>query len=215
MSKIGIVDYGSGNIHSIEKALKYVGAETNLITEPKQVDECDKIILPGVGAFGSASRRLQSLGFKEKILKVIIERKPVLGICVGMQMLFERSFEYGEHSGLAALSGSIEKIKPSVYMGLKVKIPHIGWSAICRPVKNSNKLWNKTILKGISEDTKFYFVHSYSANPKNPDICLADTIYGSQHLTAAVQSGNLYGTQFHPEKSGEAGLVVLENFSKL
>jgi len=130
-------------------------------------------------------------------------------------MLFERSFEYGEHLGLGVLRGSIEKIKLSVYVGSKVKIPHIGRSAISQPVKNSNKLWDKTILKGISARTKFYFVHSYSANPKNPDICLADTTYGSQHLTAAVQSGNLYGTQFHPEKSGEAELFVLKNFLKL
>ena len=215
MDRVGIIDYGSGNIHSIEKALKYVGAQTTVVLNLDEIEKCDKIILPGVGAFGNAVQKLTALGFKKKIRDIIKEQIPVLGICVGMQMLFDRSYEFGEHLGLGIISGSVSKINPSSHKGFKIKVPHIGWSEISPPAKAITQDWNDTILEGIDIATKFYFVHSYSAKPKDLDVRLAETIYGDEHLTAVVRSNNLYGVQFHPEKSGEAGLVVLKNFSEL
>jgi imidazole glycerol-phosphate synthase subunit HisH len=215
VKKIGIIDYGSGNIYSICNAFKYLGIETALISNPDQVTEYEKLVLPGVGAFGSVSKKLNLLGFNEKISEAIFSDIPILGICVGMQILFDRSTEYGEHLGLGVLPGKVEKIQPKPVNQRVTKIPHIGWSELFLPKNIDISAWKNSILHGIEPGTKFYFLHSYGVSPLNPENRLADTFYGGQRISGAVRSNNLFGTQFHPEKSGKAGLTVLNNFSLL
>ena len=204
---IAIVDYGVGNIFSLYGSFKYIGAEVVLTSEPDEIKKADKIILPGVGAFADAAEKLRGSGLADVVVEEVKKGKPLLGICLGMQMLFERSFEYGEHKGLGLIKGDIvpmEGVVPGNY-----KIPHIGWNGLHFP-KNKQK---NELFKYIDENDCVYFVHSYYGTNCD-DALIASTEYGAE-LTAAVADKNVYGVQFHPEKSGEVGMKILKAFCEL
>ena len=203
---IAIIDYGVGNLFSLRSSLKYIGRDVVVTGDPHIIGECDRIILPGVGAFEDAAGKLRSGGLDETVAREAKKGKPLLGVCLGMQMLFEKSFEFGEHEGLGLLRGVVAPIKPSIPEGYK--IPHIGWNALRFP--DSGK---SPIFKYIREGDHVYFVHSYHAEGCE-DTVIATAEYGAE-LTAAVASGNVFGTQFHPEKSGVVGLGILKAFAEL
>lgn len=204
---IGIIDYGVGNLFSLKSSLKFIGAEAMVTGDPEKLKACDKIILPGVGAFEDAARKLRESGMEQAVLSETAAGKPLLGICLGMQMLFEKSFEYGEHRGLGLLNGSVKPIAPVIGDGLKV--PHIGWNALIFP-KDREK---SVLYKYVEEGECVYFVHSYAAMDCEEAVT-ARAEY-SALLTASAEQGNVYGTQFHPEKSGETGLRILKAFCEM
>ncbi len=200
---IALIDYGVGNLFSLKSSLNAVGADVTVTSDPDTIRKADKIILPGVGAFGDAANKLRSTGLDKIIIDEVKGGKKIFGICLGMQLLFEKSFEYGEHSGLGLLKGSVvpmEGVIPS-----ELKIPHIGWNALITKKEHP-------IFKYINNGDCVYFVHSYYATCCD-DSLLATAEYGKE-LTAAVALDNVTGTQFHPEKSGEVGLSILRAFAE-
>lgn len=199
---IAIIDYDAGNLKSVEKALISLGQETVITRDPEVILRADKAILPGVGAFGDAMNNLRSFGLVDVIREFVSSGKPFLGICLGLQLLFERSDESPEAEGLGILKGEILRIPPCE--GLK--IPHMGWNSLS--IKEGTKLF-----KDIAEGTYVYFVHSYYLKAEDPTIVAATTEY-STCIHAAVEAGNVYACQFHPEKSSSEGLRILKNFSE-
>ena len=202
---IAIVDYGVGNLFSLQSSLKAIGEEAAVTSDQELIRSCDRIILPGVGAFGDAVGKLREAGLFDFMKEQAASGKPVLGICLGMQMLLEKSYEFGEFEGLGLIEGSIEAIEPKLKK--KLDIPHMGWNALHFTGKSC------PLFKDIREGEFVYFVHSYAAFgcEKNTAACAEYEI----PLTAAVWKDNVYGTQFHPEKSGPAGLKILKNFCTL
>lgn len=200
---IAVIDYGVGNLFSLTSSLSAIGAESIVTSDPEKIKAADKIILPGVGAFEDAKRKLSASGLDKVVIEEAKGGKKILGICLGMQMLFERSFEYGEHEGLGLLRGSVVAMESAIPENLK--IPHIGWNAL--HIKKEHP-----IFKYVKENDYVYFVHSYYATGCD-DSLLASCEYGSE-LTAAVAKDNVTGTQFHPEKSGEVGLSILKAFAE-
>lgn len=199
---IAIIDYGVGNLFSLKSSLAAIGAEAVVTGDAKTVQQADRILLPGVGAFEDAMYKLRSSGMAEVVQQEAAAGKPLLGICLGMQMLFDKSFEYGEHEGLGLIRGNVIPISEVIPAGLK--IPHIGWNALHFTEKES------PIFRYINEGDCVYFVHSYYAADCDEDVT-ATAEYGAE-LTAAVEHGNVYGCQFHPEKSGSVGLKILRAF---
>ena len=201
---IAIVDYGVGNLFSLNSSLEMIGAESVVTADEAVLRSADKILLPGVGAFEDASQKLRESGLADLIKELAAEGKPLLGICLGMQMLFERSYEYGEHEGLGLIPGSVRPIRdviPADY-----KIPHIGWNALRFRQENP-------LFKYVKEGDCVYFVHSFYASDCD-EFTVATAEYGAE-LTAAVAKGNVYGCQFHPEKSGNVGLAILKAFAEV
>ncbi|MBQ9484175.1 MAG: imidazole glycerol phosphate synthase subunit HisH [Ruminiclostridium sp.] len=198
--KIAIIDYGAGNLFSVKNALDYIGADSIVTKNAAELESADKMILPGVGAFADAMKKLGETGLirtiKEQALK-----KPLLGICLGMQMLFDKSYEFGETDGLGLIPGTVELMTPPDLL-----IPQIGWNRL---------IYNEKcpILEGLGDEPYVYFVHSYAANCAGENVA-AYTDYGG-NVPACVFRGNVYGCQFHPEKSGETGLQILRNFIAL
>ena len=199
---IAIVDYGVGNLFSLKSSLVAIGADAVVTADPQVLREADKIILPGVGAFGDAAKKLTDSGLAEVLVEEAKAGKPLLGICLGMQLLFETSYEYGTHRGLGLIPGEIRPIADVIPTGLK--IPHIGWNALSFPGEKS------PLFRYINEGDHVYFVHSFYATGCTPYV-IATAEYGAP-LTAAAQRGNVFGCQFHPEKSGEVGLNILRAF---
>ena len=207
---IAVIDYGVGNLYSVEKALKFVGGEVKVTSSAADLKNADKLVLPGVGAFGDCMKNLASTGLIPTILEQVLIHKPLLGICVGLQILFESSEESPNVKGLGIFKGEIKKIRAG-----NLKIPHMGWNSIEIGRKNNLiKFGASKIFAGLEGKNYFYFVHSYHAAPSNADIVTATTDYGEK-VTAAVELGNIFATQFHPEKSGDVGLKVLKNFVEL
>ncbi|MDD6451496.1 MAG: imidazole glycerol phosphate synthase subunit HisH [Lachnospiraceae bacterium] len=198
---IAIIDYGSGNIFSLQSSLKAIGQEVIVTRDPAEIQASDHIILPGVGAFEDAAQKLHKVGLFEWIRKEARAKKPILGICLGMQLLFDQSTEYGLHQGLGLIHGEVRGIEDVIPKDLD--IPHMGWNRLI--YRNPSPLF-----QGIPEGSFVYFVHSYAAFDCEKDL-IAQAEYGCP-LTAAVQHGNVCGTQFHPEKSGPVGLKILQNF---
>ena len=199
---IAIVDYGVGNLFSLTSSLAAIGADVVVTSDEKVLNAADKIILPGVGAFRDAAQKLRSLGLDKVIIRLAREGKHIMGICLGMQMLFDKSYEYGEYEGLGLISGKVVPMENAIPKELK--IPHIGWNALHFTNKKSS------LFKYINEGDCVYFVHSYYAS-ECEDSVIANAEYGEM-LTAAVESGNVCGCQFHPEKSGDVGLKILKAF---
>ena len=199
---IAIVDYGVGNLFSLSSSFRAIGFEAVISSDPAVISAADKIILPGVGAFEDAAKKLFDSGLFDLVIREAEKGKPILGICLGMQLLFERSFEYGEHKGLGLIKGDIRPISDVIPADLK--IPHIGWNALHFTEPRAE------IFKYLKEGDHVYFVHSfYAANCEESVIATAE--YGAP-LTAAAQRGNVFGCQFHPEKSGAVGLNILRAF---
>ena len=201
---IAIVDYGVGNLFSLSCSLEAIGAEAVITSDPEVLARAEKIILPGVGAFEDAAKKLRASGLDSVLKRLAGEGKPLLGICLGMQLLFDKSFEYGEHEGLGLIPGQVKPIRdviPADY-----KIPHIGWNAL--KFRQESPIFSR-----IREGDFVYFVHSfYAADCAESVIATAE--YGAE-LTAAVAKVNVYGCQFHPEKSGNVGLAILRAFAEL
>ncbi|MGN0113802.1 MAG: imidazole glycerol phosphate synthase subunit HisH [Acutalibacteraceae bacterium] len=204
---IAIIDYGVGNLFSLKSSFAMLGEQAIVTADENEIDKADRIILPGVGAFGDAADKLNKSGLADIIKRQTAAGKPLLGICLGMQLLFDKSYEYGEHEGLHFISGEIRPIADVIDNSLK--IPHIGWNALSFP-ENKPK---SPLFKYINEGDFVYFVHSfYAANCD--DSVIATTDY-SAPLTAAAANGNVFGTQFHPEKSGEVGMKILKAFCEM
>ena len=201
---IAIVDYGVGNLFSLKSSLDMVGAESVITSDENVIRNADKIILPGVGAFRDARRKLSESGLDKVIIEEAKNGKPLLGICLGMQMLFDKSYEYGEYEGLGLIKGEIKPIADVIGEGLS--IPHIGWNPLI--FKKETPLF-----KYLKEGDCVYFVHSYYAEDCAESVT-ATAEYGCE-LTASAENGNVYGCQFHPEKSGKAGLSILKAFSQM
>ena len=198
---IAVIDYGVGNLFSLCSSLERIGAEAVVTSDPQLIAKADKLILPGVGAFADAAQKLRDSGLDLVIKQQVAAGKEIMGICLGMQMLFEKSYEFGEHQGLGLLKGSVIPMEGTIPAGLK--IPHIGWNAL-HFAKDSK------LLRYIKEGDCVYFVHSFYATDCE-DSVIATAEYGKE-LTAAVQQGNVMGCQFHPEKSGQVGLDILRAF---
>ena len=195
---IVLIDYGVGNLYSVAKALSFVGGDVKISSAAADIRRADKIILPGVGAFGDCMKNLEATGLISTIKREVSLGKPLLGICVGLQILFAGSEESPTVEGLKIFSGRVKKIQAG-----DLKIPHMGW--------NSVKFGESKLFAGLSGEPYFYFVHSYHAIPENKKIIAATTNYGEE-VTAAIEFENIFATQFHPEKSGDVGLRVLKNF---
>ena len=204
---IAIIDYGVGNLFSLKSSLSAIGEEALVTRDLAELDRADHIILPGVGAFGDAAQKLRDTGMFQAVLDQAAKGKPILGICLGMQLLFEKSFEYGEHAGLGLISGEVRDIRTVIPEHLAV--PHMGWNGLHFP----KDMPGSPLFAGLAEGEHVYFVHSFAGFDCKAH-CIATTEYGAE-LTAAVQNGNVYGAQFHPEKSGETGLRILKNFGGL
>ena len=201
---LAIIDYGVGNIFSLYSSFKFIGEDVVLTNDKKIIDSCSHIILPGVGAFADAKRKLDESGMAEVVKEQVKTGKPLMGICLGMQMLFDKSLEYGEHEGLGLVGGSVKPI--SDVIPSELKIPHIGWNALEFTAESK-------LFKYINNGDHVYFVHSFYATD-----CAKDTIAVSEYgapLTAAVAKDNVYGCQFHPEKSGAVGMNILKAFCEL
>ena len=201
---IAIVDYGVGNLFSLKSSLDAIGAESIVTAEERVLRSADKIILPGVGAFEDAAKKLRDSGLADLLKALAGEGKPLLGICLGMQLLFEKSYEYGEHAGLGLIPGAVKPIRDVI--PAELKIPHIGWNGL-------HFRQESPIFHYISEGDCVYFVHSFYAADCD-EYVVATAEYGAE-LTAAVTHGNVYGCQFHPEKSGNVGLAILKAFAEL
>ena len=200
MSYTAIVDYGVGNLKSVTNAMRYLGLDTCITGDEAVLERADAIILPGVGAFPDAAERLRGPGL-DRVLVRQAAKKPILGICLGMQLLFDVGEEVRECSGLGLVHGSVRRIKTDR------KLPHIGWNSLTFPNRSP-------LFEGVDEGSYVYFVHSFSAQHTDPDQVSAVSQYGVP-VIAAVQNGNFFGCQFHPEKSGETGLAILQNFAGL
>jgi glutamine amidotransferase len=200
MGYIAVIDYGAGNLMSVTNALNFLGYENKITADIGEIERADRVILPGVGAFPAAMDNLTEKGFVP-VLKEQAKKKPLLGICLGMQMLFDRSFEISECAGLGLIPGIVRKIRTDL------KLPHIGWNSL--EFKNPCPL-----LDGIEPGAYVYFVHSFCAETARPSDLIASADYG-EHVAGLVACGNAYGCQFHPEKSGDVGLKILKNFCAL
>ena len=200
MSYTAIVDYGVGNLKSVSNALTYVGLDNRITGDPQELERANSILLPGVGAFPDAARKLRQTGLDQAIVRMG-QDKPVLGICLGMQLLFAQGEEGETCSGLGVIPGTVQR------METQYKLPHIGWNRLSFP--NPSPLF-----RGLNEGAWVYFVHSFSGRADNPSQVIASTDYGME-VVAAVQNGNFFGTQFHPEKSGDVGLEILKNFGAM
>lgn len=196
-----IIDYGAGNLRSVQKALEACGADACVTNDPNDLHRADKVVFPGVGAFGNAAEALNRLGFFESIKEFVALGKPFLGICLGMQMLFESSEENPGIEGLSVLKGSVKRFPHYL------KVPHLGWNELIQ-VQNS-PLW-----RNVPAQSYFYFAHSYYIEPANKSIITGETDYNGR-VAVAVAADNLFGLQFHPEKSQKIGLQILKNFIEL
>ena len=201
---IAIIDYGVGNLFSLKSSFAAIGQEAVVTSDPKVIEAADRVILPGVGAFGDAAEKLRQSGMAQVVKDQAAKGKPIMGICLGMQLLFDKSCEYGEHEGLGLIHGNIRPISEIIKRGLK--IPHIGWNALIMKKQSA-------LFKYLGEGDCVYFVHSYYA--ADCDENTTATAEYSAELTASVENGNVYGCQFHPEKSGEVGLNILRAFCEI
>jgi glutamine amidotransferase len=207
--KIAVVDYDIGNVKSILSAFENQGADVFLTRNKQEILKADGLILPGVGAFSHGMISLESFGLVEVLKKYVLSGKPIMGICLGMQMLFDGSNEFGETKGLGLISGKVVKLPVNDI--LNEKLPHISWNEL-----NSNDLcWNGTILDDIEKDSDMYFVHSFVVQPEDINNVLSTTLYSNYNFCSSVKKGNIYGCQFHPEKSGEMGLKIINNFIRI
>lgn len=197
---IGIIDYGMGNLRSVQKAFEFLGFQAVISDDPEVLRKAEKIVLPGVGAFADAITMIREKGIDKMLQEAIEVKKPILGICLGMQLMFEKSYEYGEHTGLGIIKGEIKRLPD------QVKIPHMGWNSL-------NVTMRSPLFENLPEEAYVYFVHSYYLETDAP-VVSATTFYGKE-IQVAAQKDNVFALQFHPEKSGDIGLKILENFGRI
>ena len=206
---IAVIDYGVGNLFSLLSSLNYVGLDTKLTNSIEEIKNANGIILPGVGAFRDAIGNLEKYGLKETLINEAKNGKPFLGICLGMQMLFEKSYEYGEYEGLGLINGTVKEIKKYILENSDLKIPHMGWNSLII----NERFKDDKILKDVDNNEYVYYVHSYFAKTDMKNI-VTYSEYGTK-IPGIVKNENVYGMQFHPEKSGDTGLKLLKNWGEL
>lgn len=210
MSGTIVVDYGIGNVFSVCNALRAIGSEAELTGDLRAIRSADRVILPGVGAFARAMDALHSKGISDALREFVSTGRPFLGICIGMQVLMDRSSEFGNTEGLGFVHGSVERIAPQSPSGQHLRVPHIGWASL---VPSNGADWNGTALEGANETgDAVYFVHSYHCLPVDPAQRIAYVDYDGLEVTAAIRRDNITGLQFHPERSGPVGQKILERF---
>ncbi len=202
-----IIDYGVGNLHSLARAFRAVGANPIISSDPEMIKTAPRLVLPGVGAFAAGMHGLQERGLEAAVLAAAARNIPILGICLGAQLLLTEGHEFGIFKGLNLIPGTVERFPD---LPEKEKIPHMGWNQI---TPASGKEWSDTILSG-TEGKETYFLHSYILRPTDKQDCLSETTYGGYTFCSVVKKNNITGCQFHPEKSGEVGLEIIRNFSK-
>ena len=210
MTTIAILDYGVGNVLSIYNAVVKIGSKVVITNDKTEILAADGLIIPGVGAFAHGMRSLVQYDLVNFVQDVASSSKPIMGICLGMQMLFSHSSEFGTTQGLNLIDGRVEKLKHPE--GEKIKLPHVSWNNIS---KNEKIEWGSTILESVSNSEEMYFVHSFAAIPSNSENILSTTNYQGVEFCSSVKRSNIYGCQFHPEKSALEGLKVISNFSKI
>jgi glutamine amidotransferase len=210
MIEVTVIDYGVGNLLSVSRALEHCGAKVTVTADPESILSAVRVVLPGVGAFPDGMAELKAKGLDTIVRRVAIKGTPLLGICLGMQLLFEESEEFGVTAGLGLIPGRVVSIPSTTAMGESQNIPHIGWNELVIP--DQNRLLQANLLSDVNPDEAVYFVHSFMAVPASNSHRLADCIYGGIKISAAVQRENVSGCQFHPEKSGEVGLRILRRF---
>jgi glutamine amidotransferase len=209
-SEVVVIDYGMGNLLSVRRGLEHCGATVTVTAEAEVILSAPRVVLPGVGAFTDGMAGLRREGLDAVVREVAARGTPLLGICLGMQMLLDESEEFGSTTGLGLIAGQVIAIPATTTDGRPQKIPHIGWSSLAFPA--GCKSWENTLLQKIKPGEAAYFVHSFMANPANPVHRIADCRYGGHPVAAAIQRDNVFGCQFHPEKSGEVGLTILRQF---
>lgn len=210
--KTAIIDYDMGNLFSVQHACSVVGLEPTLVSDASGLMEADAAILPGVGAFGEAMGNLRRLDLVVPIRDFMAQGKPLLGVCLGMQLLFDRSSEFGDHDGLGLIHGRVERFPDRTAEGEKIRVPHIGWSRIW-PGPEANGQWHGSPLEGISPGEYMYFIHSFYVIPDNPAEIMSVTRYGGMEYCSSIRRGNVFAAQFHPEKSAHEGLRIYKNFA--
>lgn len=210
---VAIVDYGSGNLFSIRQACLNGGLEPVVTASPEALFAADAVILPGVGAFGEAMAALRRLGLVGPLIDLVNSGKPLVGICLGMQLLMSESYEFGRHKGLGLVEGEVVRLEQGGRTE-SVKIPQVGWNRIHCPPETPRRDWSDTLLEGVSEGEFMYFVHSFVARPFNPEAVLAVSRYAESQFCAALQVDNVTGFQFHPERSAEQGLEIYSNLRR-
>lgn len=213
MNSVSIIDYGVGNLLSVARAFQYFDASVNIVSTPEDILNAERLVLPGVGAFEDGMKGLTELNFVDPIKHFAQSGKPFLGICLGMQMMLSKSCEFGDHQGLDLISGEVVSIPLKGIDGTPHKIPHIGWNELVSLSENDD--WSDTILKNTPQKSAVYFVHSFMAVPTSAKHRLADTLYNGQVISAMIKNENVYGCQFHPEKSGEIGLKIIQQFLQI
>ena len=214
MTKITILDYGMANLLNVARAFEHCGAAVRVTSDPHEAKASDRLVVPGVGAFQDSLDEIRQRGFDDVIRAFAQSERPLFGICVGMQMLFDSSEEFGEHIGLGLLPGRVTPIAGVTVGGQPQRVPHIGWNHLIAP--STQRSWTETLLHPyVDLHPAVYFVHSFTVRPDNVSDALADCMYGGHRLCAAVQRDNIMATQFHPERSGEVGLAVLRRFMAL
>lgn len=209
MPRVTVIDYGVGNLLSVRRGFEHCGAEVILTADPEQLLAADRVVLPGVGAFSNGMQSLESLGLVAAIRELAQRKTPLLGICLGMQLLLEESEEFGVTAGLGLIPGRVIPVPDMTLSGVTQKIPHIGWNAL--RLSNGSD-WQQTLLHDNLPGEAAYFVHSFMAVPTDPTHRLADCSYGGHKIAAMIGRDQITGCQFHPEKSGEVGLKVLRRF---
>lgn len=207
-----LVDYGVGNLLSVARAIEACGANVILTDDASKIARAERVVLPGVGAIGDCLAELRRRNLIEPVLAFARGGRPMLGICVGMQVLLDVGEEFGEHQAFGLVPGRVQPIPNTAADGSRHKIPHIGWNSINPP---PGRDWGNTILKHIQPGSSCYFVHSFTAVPEDPENLLAVADYNGRQITAAVQVGRVFGVQFHPEKSGKVGLQIMTTFLEL
>lgn len=212
--KVTIIDYGLSNLLSVARAVEKLGFAPHITQKSADVRGAEILLLPGVGAFADGMGGLHRLDMLEPIWGCAQSGVPILGICLGMQMLFEASHEFGLHRGLGLIPGYVERLPEAGADGVPQRVPHVGWNALTPP-PNTKPGFDSPLLEGTKPGEEMYFVHSFEAKPKNAEDTLAVCRYGGRAVCAAAGRGNVMGTQFHPEKSGPAGLAILEGFLRL
>jgi glutamine amidotransferase len=209
--EVTVIDYGVGNLLSVQRGLEHCGAKVILSADPEQILASKRVVLPGVGAFGNAMQALERLGLVVVIRELARRQTPLLGICLGMQLLLEESEEFGNAAGLCLISGRVIPVPAQALSGETQKIPHIGWSALHPSGTTSG--WDGTLLQGNRPGEAAYFVHSFMAVPTDPTHRIAECVYGGHLIPAAIGRDQITGCQFHPETSGEVGLKILRRFT--
>ena len=212
--QITMVDIGVGNLLNVKRAFEFCGTDVKIATTSKDIKQADRLVLPGVGAFGACISKMKEAGLDEAVIAHVQAERPLFGICVGMQLLFSHSEEFGTHAGLGLIEGHVGPIACVTTDQQPLKVPHIGWSHLLTP--ETGRSWEGSFLAPFEgQSPAFYFVHSFVATNVAPQAKLADVVYGNHRLCIAVQHDNIMATQFHPERSGPSGLGVIESYLTL